>query len=1146
MEEDERCINLRIVRARDLPSPLLWKPALLSFVLGTPGGKHLFRTETVSGSNPVWNEHFVVRPTSLSSTIRLQVFHSPNASEMILLGETDVLVDALLRDEVNDVRCRLTKPGLKLRRNRGELFISGNTLINATETLSSQRKSPSPSTGSESEPEVRALGFGPLPGGLPTLFMQLDPGSLPPVEPKFSALTAALNEADVSMKALSTPSSLEKAGSVMNDSESAASSDLLQATGEVISNVLGSLIHIGDVFAEAHPYAKLAWSVLSSGYKVLRAQVERDDRVRSLWYTVQDVVAFFNGVQEQPMKADYLNQVVTDVVKQIYECCQFLKRYAEHGFAGRTFRNTLSPNKDDALQLLIDSFQTLKEKLSRGVSLENWKCLRALGDDLGEIKDHLQELWLYTLIEGQATVVECDTTRGCLLGTRTKVIEDITEWIHDPSRGRVLWLSGPVGTGKSSVANTVAGLLKGLGRLGASYRFDKQVDPSAFFRQIAYQLARIDRSVKDTMLSVLTQRGEIPSAALPDQAMRIIVRPLQSVDLVGPVVIVIDALDEIRHRDTRIREDILAFFSNKDFALPDYVKILITSRDDPYIRLHLQTRGGCEALSLDDYEDTPADIRLFVKHRLSEIQALAKIEDGWPPSGADVKLAERADRQFQWAHVTCQFIADSPQSRLSLVLSAKVATHGGSRQLDALYDSVIRSAYEARDRDPNYPLEFAYVVGCIAAGKKPFRLDDLNVLLGLRDDCYNEVHLPGSEPFSMEGARQFISSIRSLFSTSSPSLGANGPLRLVHTSLFEFLTDKKRCPGFCIDLPYWNLVIAIQCVKTLNERLDVEISNSGQLRQDSMAKGLTISGALRYACQFFVRHISDLEDRHDNMLVSQMTVFLSKRLLRWIETMTALGLEWLENLEILVTSYSMPPEYKLLAQTTTVEEKLAAIASIVGESVKQLPSAGTSGDEPDGPENLSPETSILSASTYDYDPSALYEYVAPFDSRSDIFMDWSYNPESTNPRMPTRSEDVSGVEQGAQAEPMTEIDEHQMRTAQGGVQGSERTSAASPAALLAADMFVLDPSVIARGAGPSSVQEPVIEFGPEDLRHQYDSIPEGETPLRKAEVVDTEEHAQEPGSIIRMPILPPGDRSISRMQVSGESELLPLCIREMF
>ncbi|TFY70711.1 hypothetical protein EVG20_g2289 [Dentipellis fragilis] len=958
-----QAIEIRIIRARDLPSPRLWPSSVNSFVLVTPEGRHLFRTETVSGPNPEWNELFVVRCPSRSSTIRLQVLHSSSTSETTLLGETDVPVDVLLRDDVDEYRCRLTKSGLKFRRNRGELFVSGNIHINVTEAPSAVHTSPSARTEpvgdlgdkheavptSNGQPSLSTPGYGLQAGGISSLFVQLHSASFPPIEPNTSSLSRALGEAEDNVNALLAPSFLQKAGPYMNGVTSAGSSDLSEAAGDVLSNVLDNVVH---------PYAKLAWTVLSSGYKILKAQVDRDDRIRNLWHTVQDVVVFFDEVKEEPTRANYLKQAVMDVMKQIYECCQFLRKYADKGFAGRTFWNTLNPKNDDAVQLLTDSFRTLKDQLNRGISLDNWKCIRALGNDLGEVKDQVQELWLYTLIEGQVNVVECDTRRGCLPETRTKLIGDIVEWIHDPERGRVLWLSGPVGTGKSSVANTVAGLLKGLGRLGASYRFDKQVDPSAVFRQIAYQLARVDKSVKDALLSMLKQKGDIASAALSDQALGVIVEPLKAVDLVGPVVIVIDALDEIRHREARVRDDILAFFSHEDFALPDYVKIFITSRDDPQVHLHLQPGiGGCEALNIDDYEDTAADIHLFVRHRLGEISARARITDGWPPSGADEKLAERAGRQFQWAYITCQFIAESPRSRLSLVLSAKVATHGGSRQLDVLYDSVIRSAYEARDRDSSYVSEFGYVVGCIAAGKKPFRLRDLNDLLKLDNDRYSQVFLPGRESFLMEGAEQVVSSVRSLFSATTTPRGNLGALRLVHTSLFEFLTDSKRCPDFHIDLSYWNLVLAIRCMKILNERLDTESSIPRLLKKDGPRRARPFSNALRYACVFFAQHISHTKDRQNDSLVPEIMQFTSRRLLRWIEEMSNLGFEWKEGLDVLIASYELPPGLKLLVGAVSAEDRKAVMNSIVDD-----------GDLP----------AVMFTSVTRFDPDTRYDYIEPF------------------------------------------------------------------------------------------------------------------------------------------------------------------------
>ncbi|KAA1467084.1 hypothetical protein DENSPDRAFT_792196 [Dentipellis sp. KUC8613] len=938
MKED-RLIDLKIIRGRDIRSSWRWKSSMRSFVLVTPGGKQLFRTEAVGGQNPEWNEVFVIKPPSLSATVRLQVFRSTNSSEMVLLGETDVLIDSLLRDEVDEVRCRLAKPGVKILRNQGEIFVSGKIHVDgpippsdAGPTLSTTLGSADDSLSMFSKEAV----FVSRPHSLVsrTALRVEAPAKphlsasppLPDAEPSQPS-TALLNQAADSVGALSAPPLLEKLGSSTGG----------VATDDVFSQILEGMVHLGDAFADVYPYAKIACVVLSSGYKALKRQVERDSRVRDLWNTVQDVVTFLDDAKTELGEAEYLKQVVSDVLKQIYESCQFVVKYARHGFAGRTLLNTLNPSSDDTIRLLTDSFLTLKEQLVRGVSLENWKAIRLLGNDLGEAKDQIQDIWLYTLIEGQSNVVECDTSRGCLPGTRTKLINDITEWIHDPSRGRVLWLSGAVGTGKSSVANTISGLLKGLGRLGASFRFDRQLDPSAVFRQIAYQLARIDPSVKDAILSVLKQKGDIASAPLSDQAMRVVVEPLRTVDLVGPIVIVVDALDEINHADLRVRDDILSFFSNEDFALPEFMKVLITSRDDPHIHLHLQTRGKFEALRIDDYEDTPADILFFIQHRLSEIRTLAEIAKSWPPVGADRRLAERADKHFIWAHITCQFIAESPRSRLPLILSTKASSHDGSRHLDVLYDSVLRAAFETRNRNPKYLSEFKYVVGCIAVGRKSFRLGDLNDMLGLRDDCYREIRLPGWKPFSMEGAEQLVSSVRCLFHETIMPKGSNvGSFRLIHTSLFEFLSDEERCRDFHIDLPYWNLILAIQCVKILNRRLDVEIpGDSDQSYEDDSLGGLPVSGALRYACQYFAHHISDASDHHNNLLVLEITSFSSTKLLRWIKTASNLRLEWMESLDILLALYDLPQKFKSLG-TATAEERQYSIALMMDESLDRL------------------------------------------------------------------------------------------------------------------------------------------------------------------------------------------------------------------
>jgi pantothenate kinase-related protein Tda10 len=64
----------------------------------------------------------------------------------------------------------------------------------------------------------------------------------------------------------------------------------------------------------------------------------------------------------------------------------------------------------------------------------------------------------------------------CLPGTRTKLLQEITEWAFSPSSKGIFWLQGMAGTGKSTISRTVARSAKdhnGHNHLGASFFFKR-------------------------------------------------------------------------------------------------------------------------------------------------------------------------------------------------------------------------------------------------------------------------------------------------------------------------------------------------------------------------------------------------------------------------------------------------------------------------------------------------------------------------------------------------------------------------------------------------------------------------------------------------------------------------------------------------
>ena len=166
--------------------------------------------------------------------------------------------------------------------------------------------------------------------------------------------------------------------------------------------------------------------------------------------------------------------------------------------------------------------------------------------------------------------------RACLPGTRKQILEDIMDWVHNPDSERILWLSGAAGTGKSSIANSIAEQLYSLGRLGASFRFDRDAvtsdTPGQLFGNLCHQLACFDDQLRIAILAAI-HCGCGGAMSCRMQARTLLVEPIQDTEIVGPVVIVIDALDESGGDDgARLKRSVLRSLASKitssDFRPP--------------------------------------------------------------------------------------------------------------------------------------------------------------------------------------------------------------------------------------------------------------------------------------------------------------------------------------------------------------------------------------------------------------------------------------------------------------------------------------------------------------------------------------------------------------------------------------------------
>ncbi|KAH7232413.1 hypothetical protein B0J15DRAFT_355321, partial [Fusarium solani] len=80
----------------------------------------------------------------------------------------------------------------------------------------------------------------------------------------------------------------------------------------------------------------------------------------------------------------------------------------------------------------------------------------------------------------------------CLKDTRISIRNKIAEWANEGTDENIFWLSGPAGTGKSTIARTLADFFAAENQLVAGYFFKRGEEgrngTARFFPTIASQL----------------------------------------------------------------------------------------------------------------------------------------------------------------------------------------------------------------------------------------------------------------------------------------------------------------------------------------------------------------------------------------------------------------------------------------------------------------------------------------------------------------------------------------------------------------------------------------------------------------------------------------------------------------------------------
>jgi WD40 repeat protein len=394
------------------------------------------------------------------------------------------------------------------------------------------------------------------------------------------------------------------------------------------------------------------------------------------------------------------------------------------------------------------------------------------------------------------------------------------------------------------------------------------------FSTIALDLADLDPEWKNTLWGIVADKRALrTTSSIQLQFKNFILEPAKSISTIGPLLIVIDAVDE--SGDKHSRAQLLQLIMAHVGTLPPNFRILITSRPEPDIEKHLGSSPLVLRKRMESVPSTARDIRRYIEAELA-----SELDGDWQNGEWLDGLVNSAEGLFQWAFTACRFVKGDgeavidPVGQLDILLSQKSSTNQLG-PLDSLYAEVLKRKFPAVDRVP-----FGAVMRIVLAARQPLSMGALKKLTTqLSADGYQH-------PFDLI--------LRPLGSLLSGVAQTSSPISPLHTSFRDFLLDPSRSAEFYVDLSKVDDDFASSCFNVMQSSLrfnicDLETSHLANAEVPDLSSRVeqAIPQHLSYACRFWTDHLCASSLGPD--LLDKMILFLKKQFLHWLEAMSLMG-----------------------------------------------------------------------------------------------------------------------------------------------------------------------------------------------------------------------------------------------------------------
>ncbi|KAL5526780.1 hypothetical protein ACEPAF_8505 [Sanghuangporus sanghuang] len=617
-----------------------------------------------------------------------------------------------------------------------------------------------------------------------------------------------------------------------------------------VIEVMDAVIEIVDDVVQIHPLVNVSWKIVTALYRVVSHQLKTESKLVELVYKIQQACGFCAKAGNLEDRTELLKPIIRSLLGEIIQCSHFVQEYSGRNLIVRTARMTAPKEVEERLNRLNELRRELDSVIGLHTAYANQ--LPQQLDDLGKV------------LEPFKPTSDISTRPRCLEETREGYLIRIMDFVSSERAPNILWLSGAAGSGKSTVAVTVSDRCTKEGHQPVHLFFEREKSkPSSIVRTIAYELACRYPPVAREIIKSVKRNNNIKDSELKDQFKDLLLDPLNAGadDVIGPIVIILDALDE--SGGSVERRHFLRLLQTDFARLPLKVRILVTSRLEDDIEKHLSHQG--HILHVPLVHDS-SEVGLYIKYEMKEeLGDLAQDYDN------EIQvLCDAANGLFIWASTAVKMVQApvDPVDNLQFLVDNVRSLDN----LDGLYATALRETGIWQSRWKTVGTD---ILGLILVAKEAMTSAGIEAFLGLKKN--------GPDPI-----------LRRLQSVVSYEPGK--PIRLHHASFADYLLSSDRSGDklWHIDETKQKQAVTERCFGVMEENLRFNIcgieTSFLRNKEDSGLKQ-RIEDAIRphldYACRFWAAHVCELpsEDRPIAVL-TKLKIFVETHLLYWLEVLS--------------------------------------------------------------------------------------------------------------------------------------------------------------------------------------------------------------------------------------------------------------------